>query len=47
MGVNRSSLDLGAFLDDWLVTKRQQLEETTWASYRVAVERIKPALGRR
>ena len=47
MGVNRSSLDLGAFLDDWLETQRQQLKETTWASYRVAVERIKPALGRR
>ncbi len=47
MGVSRSSLDLGAFLDDWLGTQRQQLKETTWASYRVAVERIKPALGQR
>ncbi len=47
MGVNRSSLDLGTFVDDWLETQRQQLKETTWASYRVAVERIKPALGRR
>jgi integrase len=47
MGVNRSSLDLDAFLDDWLEAQRQQLKETTWASYRVAVERIKPALGRR
>ena len=46
-GHGRQSLDLGAFLDDWLETQRQQLKLTTWASYRVAVERIKPGFGRR
>jgi integrase len=44
---NRSSADLTGFLDDWLEGQRRQLKETTWSSYRVAVDRIKPALGRR
>lgn len=38
--VNRSSVELSAFLDDWLVSQRSRLKEATWASYEVAVARI-------
>ncbi len=45
--VTRSSTNLGQFLDDWLIGQKHRLKETTWSSYRVAVERIKSGLGRR
>ena len=34
-----------AFLDDWLVSQRSRLKETTWASYEVPVARIKQGIG--
>ena len=45
--VTRSSSELGGFLDDWLEGQRQRLKATTWASYRVVVERITTRMGRR
>lgn len=44
--VSPSSVDLVVFLDDWLVSQRSRLKETTWASYEVAVTRIKQGIGR-
>jgi integrase len=44
--VTRSSLELGAFLDEWLANQRHRLKDTTWASYEVAVGRIKQGIGR-
>lgn len=43
----RSAEELGPFIAEWLETQRQHLKETTWESYRVAVERIDQHLGRR
>lgn len=44
--VGRSSVELTAFLDDWLVSQRSRLKDTTWASYEVAVARIKRGNGK-
>ncbi len=44
---SRSSEELGPFLNDWVESQRQHLKETTWSSYRVAVDRIVRSLGRK
>ena len=43
--VARTAVTLGDFLDEWLENNRVRLRETTWFSYKVAVNRIKRLLG--
>ncbi len=44
--VSRSAMTLGQYLDEWLAGERQRLKETSWASYRIAVARVKAHMGR-
>jgi len=43
--VSRSRITLSQFLTDWLETIKPRVRETTWVSYRMAVERIAQVLG--
>ncbi|MEM9653701.1 MAG: site-specific integrase [Actinomycetota bacterium] len=45
VAVNRTSVDVRTYLDEWLEGQRQHLKETTWSSYEVAVKRITHGLG--
>lgn len=42
-----TSITLGQYLGEWLVTAKPQLRETTWASYAIAVQRVSWGLGGR
>ncbi len=43
--VARSSMTVSGFLDEWLVTVKPRLRETTWYSYSVAVKRMAKEIG--
>jgi integrase len=43
--VAKSSQRLGEYLDDWLVSQRARLRETTLRSYEIAIQRIARSLG--
>ncbi len=43
--VSRSRITLSQFLTDWLETIKPRVRETTWVSYRIAVERITRQIG--
>ena len=43
--VSRSRITLSQFLNDWLETVKPRVRETTWVSYRMAVERITRQIG--
>ncbi|MGA7759842.1 MAG: hypothetical protein WBL31_13245 [Ilumatobacteraceae bacterium] len=43
--MSRSRITLSQFLTDWLETIKPRVRETTWVSYRMAVERIAQVLG--
>lgn len=45
--VNRSSMTVGEFFDEWIIGQRHRLKETTWSSYAVAGARITDHLGER
>jgi integrase len=42
----RTQMTVGEFLDQWLEGERVNLRQSTWYSYEVVVQRIKPHLGR-
>lgn len=43
--VARSRITVSQFLTDWLETIKPRVRETTWVSYRIAVERITRQIG--
>jgi integrase len=43
--VSRSRITVSQFLTDWLETIKPRIRETTWVSYRMAVERIARQVG--
>lgn len=43
--VGRTSMTVGEFLDEWLLTTKPRLRETTWYSYSVAVKRMAKEIG--
>jgi hypothetical protein len=43
--VARSRITVSQFLTDWLETIKPRVRETTWVSYRIAVERITRHIG--
>lgn len=45
--VNRSSMSVASYFDEWMIGQRQRLKATTFASYLVAVNRITDHLGER
>jgi integrase len=42
----RTQMTVGEFLDDWLKDQNGKIRETTIYSYRIAVERMRPHVGR-
>ncbi len=43
--VSRSRITVSQFLTDWLESIKPRVRETTWVSYRMAVERITRQIG--
>ncbi len=44
--VGRSAVTVERFLEDWLGSQRARLKETSWASYKLATDRVKARLGK-
>ena len=43
--VSRSSAAVGQYLEEWIAGEQFRLKETTWASYEIALSRIKRHLA--